>query len=254
MEMRDPPQRSTRFPDDGSDWGDLQGRIHHLESTLAQRQEEIAQLRAELEQKQHSEDPAPATDDSQETIARLGSKLADADAWVFKLAQDRRDLEVQNASLDRKLKAASRLYECASAELKSVSKKSRRLSDTITRLSAEKDAAEEVIHLRMIEIGRFNELVRYKDDTLAQVEYREEWLRRVLSVLTRDYSSTFKNWLHSLLPAFLAVRRQRARLKKAGLFDGESYLLLHSDVARSNTDPLHHYVNHGIREGRAIGN
>jgi hypothetical protein len=138
--------------------------------------------------------------------------------------------------------------------LKSVSKKSRRLSDTITRLSAEKDAAEEVIHLRMIEIGRFNELVRYKDDTLAQVEYREEWLRRVLSVLTRDYSSTFKNWLHSLLPAFLAVRRQRARLKKAGLFDGESYLLLHSDVARSNTDPLHHYVNHGIREGRAIGN
>lgn len=270
--MRDSSQRSALFPDDGLSRRDLQGRVHHLESTLAQRQEEIAQLRAELERKQHSDDPAPASDVSQATIARLEFKLADADAWVFKLAQDRHDLEVQNASLDRKFKAASRLYEHASAELNSASQKSRKLSDMIKRLSAEKDAAEEAIRLRVIEIGRLNEaameasrahvseigklheLIRYKDNALAQVEYREEWLRRVLSILTRGYSRTFKNWLRSLLPAFLSVRQQRESLKRAGLFDGENYLSLHSDVARSRTDPLLHYVHHGIKEGRAIGN
>jgi chromosome segregation ATPase len=288
-EMRDPSQRSALFPDEGAGGKDLHGRVHYLESTLAQRQEEIAQLRAELERKQHADDPAPATEDSQATITRLKFKLADADAWVFKLAQDRRDLEVQNASLDRKLKVANRLYEHASAELNSASTKYRKSSDTIKRLSAEKDAAEKAIRSRVIEIDtlneaameasrahvseiekfheaameasrahvseieKFHELIRYKDNALAQIEYREEWLRRVLSVLTRSYSRSFKNWLRSLLPAFLSVRRQRKSLKRAGLFDNENYLSLHSDVARTRTDPLLHYVHHGIREGRAIG-
>ncbi|MGU3539932.1 rhamnan synthesis F family protein [Methylobacterium sp. A54F] len=39
-------------------------------------------------------------------------------------------------------------------------------------------------------------------------------------------------------------------LRASGLFDGSHYLALHPDLARVGIDPLAHYVEHGIREGR----
>lgn len=261
MEISELAQRSVPFPDDASGSNDLRGRIHHLESTLAQRQEEIAQLRAELEREQRAAaDDTPIGEDNEATIAHLTARLADADGWILKLARDRHDLEVRNASLDRKLATTSQLHERASAEVNGLSKRFETLNGTIDRLSAERDAAGEAVREREREIDRLNELVRhrselirYKDDVLGQVEYRAEWLRRMLSVLTRDHSRTSKSRLLALLPAFLSLRRQRDGLREAGLFNGKSYLALHHDVKKSKADPLRHYVNHGVREGRAIG-
>jgi hypothetical protein len=38
----------------------------------------------------------------------------------------------------------------------------------------------------------------------------------------------------------------------ARLFDAESYLIDHPDVASAGADPWQHYVNFGFREGRRV--
>jgi DNA repair exonuclease SbcCD ATPase subunit len=237
---------------------DLQGRIHHLESALIQRQEEISQLRAELEKERCAvEEPAKPLEDSEALIQRLRGKLADADAWILKLARDRSDLTGRNMSLARELAKTSRRCEEATAGLASTSERAKALSVAVTRLSAEKDAIEVAARARETaheaEIGRLSDLIHYKDGVVSEAEYRAEWLLRTLSVMTGDHSKTFKGKLRSLLPAFLSRRRMRGGLKSAGLFDGENYLALHRDVAMSKIDPLRHYVNFGISEGRSIG-
>lgn len=39
-------------------------------------------------------------------------------------------------------------------------------------------------------------------------------------------------------------------LLRAGLFDGEYYLLVNKDVAEHAINPINHYVNYGIKEER----
>ena len=43
------------------------------------------------------------------------------------------------------------------------------------------------------------------------------------------------------------------RIKRSGAFDAEGYLTRNQDVAQSGMDPLMHYVEHGVREGRNPG-
>jgi chromosome segregation ATPase len=254
MDASDLTQRSARFPNDEPSLGELQAQVHHLESALIQRQEEIAQLRAELEkQKRATEDLVSANEDGQAMIPRLKAKLADADAWVLQLASDRQDLTARNASLERKLATTNRSYERASANLQDLSDRVKFLTTAMTRLAADKDTIANVAQERTAEVYRLNNLIRYKDDVVAEAEYRAEWLRRTLSILTRDYSSTFKGRLRLLLPAFLSLRKKRRALTRADLFNDENYLAIHRDVTKSKIDPLRHYVNFGIIEGRPRG-
>jgi hypothetical protein len=47
-------------------------------------------------------------------------------------------------------------------------------------------------------------------------------------------------------------RLQKSRLRRLGLFDGQTYLRKNPDVAAAGEDPLHHYLHHGIDEQRPI--
>jgi len=57
-------------------------------------------------------------------------------------------------------------------------------------------------------------------------------------------------WWNMLLPAFFVRRLKYDRLRKKGLFDARLYLKRYPDVVRAGSDPLHHYVTHGLSEGR----
>lgn len=57
-------------------------------------------------------------------------------------------------------------------------------------------------------------------------------------------------WWNAFLPGFWVRRLKYDRLRRKGLFDASLYAKRYPDVGRAGTDPLHHYVSHGLEEGR----
>lgn len=57
-------------------------------------------------------------------------------------------------------------------------------------------------------------------------------------------------WWNAFLPGFWVRRLKYDRLRRKGLFDAAHYAKRYPDVGRAGTDPLHHYVSHGLEEGR----
>jgi hypothetical protein len=54
------------------------------------------------------------------------------------------------------------------------------------------------------------------------------------------------------MPAGWRRRKQLAVLKRSGLFDSDAYLADNPDVRSEGLDPLHHFIQHGIVEGRKL--
>lgn len=57
-------------------------------------------------------------------------------------------------------------------------------------------------------------------------------------------------WWTGFLPGFWVRRLKYDRLRRKNLFDAELYCKRYPDVVRARIDPLHHYVSHGLEEGR----
>lgn len=57
-------------------------------------------------------------------------------------------------------------------------------------------------------------------------------------------------WWTRFLPGFWVRRMKYDRLRRKNLFDAALYIRKYPDVVRAGTDPLHHYVSHGLEEGR----
>jgi hypothetical protein len=55
-----------------------------------------------------------------------------------------------------------------------------------------------------------------------------------------------------MLPASIRLKKQMSRLKDARIFDPQAYLEANPDVAEAGVDPLWHYLNYGIDEGRQL--
>ncbi|MGY6628151.1 MAG: hypothetical protein ACXIVL_06510 [Oceanicaulis sp.] len=78
------------------------------------------------------------------------------------------------------------------------------------------------------------------------------WMRQALGLILPSGDGTRRLAL-SLLPSAWTLRKARARLKQAGVFDGAAYLEANRDLPNRGVDPLTHYVRHGIAEGRPAG-
>jgi hypothetical protein len=120
-------------------------------------------------------------------------------------------------------------------------------------VSPESEAAGEgsAAALRAALADRFREIT-YLTLLLREREGREDlqaqeiqWLTQVLLALL----VTPRWW--AALP--LSVRRRRIRklLNAMKLFDGDEYLRRNPDVAATGGDPLRHYLEHGVVEGRS---
>jgi hypothetical protein len=63
--------------------------------------------------------------------------------------------------------------------------------------------------------------------------------------------SQFASWLRRPTPRRLRYIRTYLALRRSGGFDSRYYLARYPDVAGTGLDPLMHYVEHGMREGRS---
>ncbi|RZF60896.1 hypothetical protein EWE75_20565 [Sphingomonas populi] len=76
--------------------------------------------------------------------------------------------------------------------------------------------------------------------------------RSLVSLLTAmlQVLSDPGRWWFALLPGFWIGNIKSRRLRRKTLFDARLYAKRYPDVGRAGMDPLHHYVSHGLEEGR----
>ena len=277
-------------------------RLVQLESALVQRQEEMAQTYAELAgQTLELNRQVRLARESERRHEETVRKRVDADAWVFRLAGERSDLEKrlirQQRQLDNaeakcrqseiachraiaaleqsrleKAEAEHRLANELDAErarlntrFEEIASLSRMLRDKEDEVSAalersrmEKEAAdrriaelENACGVRAGEIAAMSRLLEEKDDAARMSEEQAAWLREVAAVLLNgSRSRSLKGRLAALLPTPIRVKKQKAKLKRKGIFDAGAYLAAHPDVAERGMDPMQHYIIHGMHEGR----
>ena len=97
------------------------------------------------------------------------------------------------------------------------------------------------------EIRLLTFLLRQEEERSADSANLLAWFAQV----HRSFQTQPRRWF--LLPEATRHKLQRRRLRRAGLFDSEAYLEHYPDVAASGIDPLHHYMRHGVHEGRIGG-
>ena len=143
----------------------------------------------------------------------------------------------------------------AEAACREEAERADRLADELERSGfQEKRAVEDRLSERFSEIAVMTRLLGEKETAAKVSEEQAAWLREVSAVLMNGAGSeSLKGRLAALLPASIRLRKQKARLKRQGVFDADAYLAANADVAEAGIDPLWHYINHGIGEGRQLG-
>ena len=89
--------------------------------------------------------------------------------------------------------------------------------------------------------------------TEAETALAELQIRRFVRPRTKWLAlSQLGSWLTHPHRGGWRLMGQYRRLRRSGTFAAEAYLAENPDVDASGLDPLMHYVEHGIREGRAL--
>ncbi|HWU03108.1 MAG TPA: hypothetical protein VN222_10250 [Novosphingobium sp.] len=105
--------------------------------------------------------------------------------------------------------------------------------------------AEYTIADHRLQIGRLNEVIEAQRRQLACKQDDVNWLR-AFGLAALAYGDRGIRIL-----AQWRRRRFNQELRAAGLFDTEAYLARNDDVARAGHDPLRHFLQNGLPEGRA---
>jgi len=250
---------------------------HTLESTLRQRDEEIAQItrdRSELEQgaKAKQDELGKRLEALQEeydaarnalatTEARLeeqGKALAHQQAETIRhekaKAEALAELAVNQAEL---VASEARLgeKEASLSKLKSKAKKARKARLDLER-SLEDRFGELATLTRLLNVaensGRDAEARRKTSESqrlAAEARSCAEAENRAWLVRVHAHLAEMRFWTALLPPPYREQRRLKV-MRSAGLFDAEKYLELYPDVVAAGMDPLRHYILHGMEEGR----
>lgn len=146
-----------------------------------------------------------------------------------------------------------RLLERSREDGRTLQREVEAVREELHKLREQNAALEQRLQDRFIEIAGLTRLIQERDQAIATEGARAEWLRQVLLVLTRGYSRSIKARLGDILPVWFSKRNQKALLRRQGLFDATDYGAVNPDVVRKGADPLRHYVNRGMAEGRSRG-
>jgi hypothetical protein len=222
-------------------------RVVAEHETLAQTAEAAAVAHAEETRRLRAE------------LGASGKKLAENKASLGRIGSER-DVLAQTAEAA----AAAQADETRRlrAELGAVGEQLAQKEAALAHVTGERDTliadtraklaqGEDRLSQRFGEIATLTRLLREREDTARRAADEAEWLRQTSVVLLGGGSRRGK--FVSLLPSSAALALQKFQLKRRGLFDPKVYLKAHPDVARSGADPLRHYINFGIREGRKRG-
>jgi hypothetical protein len=245
-------------------------RLADVESTLRQREEEVAQVWTDLSmereakaalqdefstrERDHSEQLRVLSRDKElgeQKLAEINSENEAAiEAWEKRLAQEQASRETEKARADNACTALER-------------ERSNHVMTARNLAMAQNDlvAAQGQIHIMIGRIGQ-----------LAREERSSTGLRKLLKMpLIGKYNAKLQRNIDQIL-AFLAQftvaelgmasagREDRVRAYMLGmtsciadlpLIDRNAYCALHPDVAKSGIDPFLHYLEFGQREGRS---
>lgn len=221
----------------GSEKGELEIRVRVAEMALASQQDE--QLRAEArlaEAKAATEAAATQGDWERKLRLEREGQLAEAQSQLADLrvrleALQRAPAPVPNAVFDE-LAQLTRLLQASETEAAAAA---------AARAAAERRVAEQTQ-----ELIRLSSLLSQENGRAEGSAGHTEWLRE----MTRVAEAMPKWW--GMMPEGWRRKREHEAYRRAGLFDAEQYLQNYPDVAADGMDPVRHYIQHGMAEGRQI--
>lgn len=139
----------------------------------------------------------------------------------------------------------------AASELRGVQKELEACRAEVRRLTAQlaeagkaRAVAEEERLERFRELAQMAELILQAQQELEAANDLKNWLHRLSGhLLSRP------GWW-SLLPQRRRRHLQHKAMRRENLFNAQEYFAAHPDVEASGMDPLRHFVERGIGEGR----
>jgi chromosome segregation ATPase len=169
-----------------------------------------------------------AVEEQRKRIQQLGREVCDVQDLVIKLSDERKAAEERARSATDQAEKLERRNRSVNHELL-------RLQGALGGLHRSEREARSELAVRLDELA---EVTR----SLVEQEEKLRWIREVHTLLYRT------PWWWAMLPQRLRRQREQRRLKRAGLFDAQSYLQERPDVREFGLDPLRHYVSHGMDE------
>jgi hypothetical protein len=248
-----------------TDLDEARGKLSHLQSELAQRQAEVDDATRQLQEAQQqfaAELVAERERHSQEMEGHRQKLLEEQEQQVATLEaersrhaeeladeRERHSTDVE-AERDRHVEALLAERERLDNTLKEQRASADRELEKVRRL---KDDAERRVAQRFNEIAALTRLLSERERQAQIGDEKAAQLQAISRVLLNGSASrSLKSRMRSLLPAAIRLKKQKSQLSSAGIFDPEAYLQANPDVAEAGVDPLWHYLNHGIAEGRRL--
>jgi len=89
--------------------------------------------------------------------------------------------------------------------------------------------------------------LRAAEERVGRKDRQLDWMRRLYRIIEHANAG-----LKGMMPPSMRRQRVAHMLQSTNHFDGEAYLAKYPDVAEAGMDPLHHYILHGMAEGRFV--
>lgn len=221
----------------GSEKGDLEIRVRVAEAALAAQRNEQLRAEAQLAEAKAATEAAATQGDWERRfrleregqLAEAHSQLADLRARLESL--QRAPAPVPNTVFDE-LAQLTRLLQASEAEAAAAA---------AARAAAERRLAEQTE-----ELIRLSTLLSQENGRAEGSAGHADWLRE----MTRVAEAMPKWW--AMMPEGWRRKREHEAYRRAGLFDAEQYLQNYPDVAADGMDPVRHYIQHGMAEGRQM--
>lgn len=179
----------------------------------------------------------------------LGLRISQTEAETLQWKATAEQLNAERQTDQHKMEGlrASLKLKCGELEMQE-----HRHRETISTLQDEMQASlsrnAELSNLHAQTTEKASRLAVRLKEAQAQAVLQNDharFMRETLRILARP-----GRWWLRLVPAGWAKAIKDKTLQRDGLFDADSYRNHYPDVANAGTDPLLHYVSHGLEEGR----
>ncbi|MDE2623746.1 MAG: hypothetical protein KGM83_11215 [Betaproteobacteria bacterium] len=244
---------------------ELTGSLAVAQSTLAQRQEELAQFMVQLSEAERASAMAKADEKVAEELLfkaerRNEANAARIDELVASKAKDRAVADMAVAQLNAEITQLSQALKDQEAEVRAGQGACARAeqdlaiqihiaSELRAKLEQQEKArslADQSLAVRVGEVAELNKILAEEAGRASKSDAKLQWLRRVSQV-----AAGFPRWWF-LMPRSWRLKQEHARYLRHGLFDAQRYLDANPDVAAEAMDPIRHYILHGMAEGRCV--
>jgi predicted nucleic acid-binding Zn-ribbon protein len=259
----------------------VQAELKNRERALAEARAETERLNAELTRRQDALATATAeaaksqleTERLRTGLAVHGERLAITRAALGEARRQRRRLARELPRQTEALATAESALQRSEAEVETLRAALARQRDELQRRDEETQATRaEIVELRAKVASGQQSAVRAEkelddvraalgtaraeiDRLSAELSKREialAQLRRMRYVQPRKRLRALSHLASWLVRGRWRHFAEYLRLRRDGTFHAEAYLAENPDVEASCLDPLMHYIEHGIREGRAL--